>query len=271
MSLNNLLKLGAVSLPKIEQAAAWLIENGPVIEHPALPAWILRALVKQNRVARLRRGVYAVPDAAGRLGLSPLAVGEIVEPGSVVSFYAALAYWNLTDQTPRRIGIVSRRRHSPIAFGPQTVVFVARPKVLKEMRYRTAKIEDRVVRVARPVQAFLDALSSATLGAAPAEMLTILARGLETSVFTTSGLRRAALTTGSVALARRLGLLLELATNAQDPRLLELARGSHAYLDFVGPEHAPTQHPVPRWLLRLPQTPDRLRIAAGVRAGGPEA
>jgi len=64
MSLNNLIKVGAVALPKVEQAAAWMIGQGPIIEHPELPVWVLRTLVGQNRVARLRRGVDAGAELA---------------------------------------------------------------------------------------------------------------------------------------------------------------------------------------------------------------
>jgi len=265
MSLNNLLKVGAVALPKVEQAAAWMIEQGPVIEHPELPAWVLRTLVGQNRIARLRRGVYAVPDAEGRLRLSPLAVGEIVEPGSIVSFHAALAFWNLTDQTPRRIGVVSRTRHSSIGFGPQTVVFLSRPRAIKQMESKRSRIGDRSVHVATPVQAFVDALSSPPLSASPAELLTILAHGLATRIFTATGLRRRALADGSLVVARRLGLLLELATGAADRELLERARSSHAYSSFAGPEGHAATHAVPRWRLRTPTSPERMQAASGVR------
>jgi len=264
MSLNKLLKVGAVALPKVEQAAAWMIEQGPIIEHPELPPWVLRTLVGQNRVARLRRGVYAVPDAQGRLRLSPFAVGEIVEPGSILSFHAALAFWNLTDQTPRRIGVLSRTCHSSIALGPQTVVFLARPRALKRMERKLAKIGDLTVRVATPSQAFVDALSSPPLAASPAELLAILAHGLATKILTPTGLRRRAIADGSLVVARRLGLLLELATGTADSELLDRARTSHAYSSFDGPEDQQATHAVPRWLLRTPAAPERIQAAAGV-------
>lgn len=271
MSLHNLLKVGAVALPKVEQAAAWMIEQGPIVEHPELPAWVLRTLVGQNRVARLRRGVYAVPDAQGRLRFSPFAVGEIVEPGSIVSFHAALAFWNLTDQTPRRIGVVSKKRHTRIAFGPQTVVFLARPRTLRHMEVKRSKIGDQTVRVATPAQAFVDALSFPPLAASPAELLTILAHGLATRIFTPTGLRRRALADGSLVVARRLGLLLELATGTTDLALLERARSSHAYSSFEGPEGHAATHTVPRWRLRTPASPERIQAAAGVRTSATPA
>jgi predicted transcriptional regulator of viral defense system len=271
MSLNNLLKVGAVALPKVEQAAAWMIGQGPIIEHPELPAWVLRTLVRQHRVARLRRGVYAVPDAQGRLRLSPFAVGEVVEPGSVLSFHAALAFWNVTDQTPRRVGVVSKKRHSRVAFGSQTVVFLARPRALRHMEIKRSKVGDQTVRVATPAQAFIDALSYPPLAVSPAEMLTILAHGLATQIFTPTGLRRRALADGSLVVARRLGLLLELATGETDSALLERARSSHAYSSFDGPEDHRATHAVPRWLLRIAAAPERMQAAAGVRISATEA
>lgn len=271
MSLNKLLKVGAVALPKVEQAAAWMIEQGPIIENPELPVWVLRTLVKQNRVARLRRGVYAVPDAQGQLRLSPFAVGEVVEPGSVVSFHAALAFWNVTDQTPRRIGVLSKKRHSSVAFGPQTIVFLARPRALKHMEFKLTKIGDRIARVATPAQAFIDALSYPPLAASPAEMLTILGYGLATKIFTPTGLRRRALADGSLVVARRLGLLLELATGKIDSDLLARARTSHAYSSFDGPEVQQASHAVPRWLLHTSATPERMQAAAGMRINATKA
>ena len=271
MSLNTLLKVGAVSLPKVEQAAAWMIEHGPIIENPELPTWVLRTLVRQNRIARLRRGVYAVPDAQGQLRLSPFAVGELVEPGSIVSFHAALAYWNVTDQIPRRIGVLSKKRHSPVAFGTQTVLFLARPRALKRAEFMITKIGDQTLRVATPAQAFIDALSSPPLAVSPAELLTILVHGLATKILTPTGLRRRALADGSLVVARRLGFLLELATGQTDSALLERARSSHAYSSFDGPEDQRATHAVPRWLLRTPAAPERMQAAAGVRISATKA
>lgn len=271
MSVNNLLKLGAINLPKVEQAAAWLIKNAPLVESPQLPMWVLRTLVRQNRIARLRRGVYAVPDANGRLRLSPYAVGEVVEPGSIVSFFAALAHWNLTDQTPRRIGVISRYRHSPIEFGPQSIVFLARPRQLKKMQFKMAKIGGRDFRIATPVQALLDSLTYPALSVSPAQLLAVLAYGLASRLFEVAPLRRAAIATASIATARRLGFLLELATGKVDPGLAQLARSSHTYLDFVGPEARSAEVQIPRWLLRTTDTPERLRAAAGVTPSGIEA
>lgn len=271
MSLNNLLKVGAVALPKVEQAAAWMIEQGPILENPRLPAWVLRTLVRQNRVARLRRGVYAVPDAGGALRLSPLAVGQVVEPGSIVSFQGALAFWNVTDQTPRRIGVISKKRHSPVAFGTQQVVFLARAHAVKRMKFKLTKIGDLTVRMATPAQAFIDALTYPELAASPAEMLSILVHGLATRIFTPPGLRQRAFADGSLVVARRLGLLLELATGKIDAALLERARSSHAYSNFRGPENEKARHRVPRWLLHTPAVPERMQAAAGVRVSAVEA
>lgn len=265
MSLNRSLKLGQVALPKVEQAMAWMIEQGPTIENPGLPPWVLHALARQNRVVRLRQGVYAVPDANGRVRLSAFAVGEVVEPRSVVSFHAALAFWNVTDQTPRHVGVVSKKRRSPVPFGPQTVVFLARPRTLKHMEFKTTRIGELTVRVATPAQAFIDALSHPALAAAPSEMLAILVHGLATKILTSGALRRRALADGSLVMARRLGLLLELATGEVDADLLARARSSHAYSRFEGPEGQAAEHAVPRWFLRVPAPPDRLRAAAGVR------
>jgi predicted transcriptional regulator of viral defense system len=263
MNLNTLFKEGAIWVPKTEQAYAWLVSNGPVVVAPDLPAWMLTKLTKEGRLLRLRRGVYAVPDANGRLDLPAIAVGALVEPKGHVSFYAALAHWGLTDQDPRRVGFVSAARHSPVKVGPQTVVFVPRPGEVRRADTAGVVAAGTRVRVAVPGKAFLDALTSPRLGAAPAELLRVLDSGLLSGKLTEEDLVSRSARAG-VAATRRLGVLLEALTGRARPELLKRVRSSHAYVSLAGPEGAAAKERVPTWLVETVASPDRIRAAAGV-------
>lgn len=264
MKLDDLITTGAVWLPKIEQAYAWLVENGPVVAEPELPKWVLHELVAGGRILRLRRGVYLVPDTDGKIALPALAVGGLVEPLSYVSFYAALAHWGLTDQTPRRIGVVSKHRHRPIPFGSQQIEFLAAEVRLPKSGLREERQTGYRIRVAAPAHALLDSLAHPRLSAAPAEMLRVLEHGLLGGAFSKEELVELTLSRRGVAVPRRLGLLLEALTGVAEPKLQSRAQNSNTYLDFSGPESTVFFKRVPGWRLTAPADAAGLRAAAGV-------
>ena len=61
MNGQKLYESGLIGAPKLEQAMAWLVENGPLHDGPNLPNWMLKALLNGGRVARLRPGVSLAP------------------------------------------------------------------------------------------------------------------------------------------------------------------------------------------------------------------
>ena len=116
MTSQNLYESGLIVSPKLEQAMAWLVENGPLHVEPKLPNWILKALVNDGRIARLRRGAYLAPTPEGRM-LSLPAVATELAPKGYLSFYGALVRHGLTDQDTTRWGFVTGSRQAPVRLG----------------------------------------------------------------------------------------------------------------------------------------------------------
>ncbi len=212
----------------VDQALTWLVEHGPVVGDPPLPNWALRQLVRTQRIARLRRGLYLVPRADGTMVRLP-SVAALVAPDGYLSFYGALTLAGLTDQDAAHWGIVTATRQRPLRYGPVVLEFVAWTARLRTAMTRVHVIDGVRVRVATPVQAFCDALEHPRLGASFPEMLRVLRTGIAARVLSPRALRGYARSVDSPALARRLGLLLELATGEVDETLAEIAQRSHAW------------------------------------------
>ena len=264
-NIDSLLREGSVWVPKTEQAYAWMAANGPLVEDPEIPAWILARLVDRGRVIRLRRGLYAVPGPGGRVDLPAGAVGALIEPRGHLSFYAALTHWGLTDQEARRAGFISSSRHAPIRLGAQTLTFVQRPRGLVR-RAGTVEVSEAGLRyrVAEPAKAFIDALRTPELGAAPPEMLRVLETGLATGQLTEDDLVARASSEG-VTVARGLGLLLEALTGRTRPELARRVREAHGYTRLTGPEGVLAAKRVPAWMVETVGDQEAIRAAAGVR------
>jgi len=258
MSIDILQKLGLVRLPTVDQAMAWLIEHGPVVADPPFPNWVLRQLVRTQRVARLRRGLYLVPRPDGTMLQLP-AVAALVMPEGYLSFYGALTLYGLTDQDAAHWGMVTRARQRPLRYGPLTLEFVTWPARVRSAKTRQRTIDGVSVRLATPVQAFCDALEQPRLGASFPEMLRVLRTGLATRALTASALRAHARAVNSPALARRLGLLLELATTNVDQELAAIARRSHAWTSGDRLQERASDS---RWRVRLSRSRDDLTRAA---------
>jgi predicted transcriptional regulator of viral defense system len=256
MSVNNLEKVGLIKRPQIEQAMAWLIEHGPLVEKPQLPAWMLKQLVRENRIARLRRGLYLVPDKAGRM-LPVAVVAALLAPLGYVSFYGALTLHGLTDQDASVWAVVTDKFQGDVRYGPFTLQFAVWPRRLRRAKTKKMAVDGVQIRVATPAQALSDALEAPRFGAALPELLHVLRVGLSTRRVTVAQLRQRAVELGSVTLARRLGLLLELATGDVDPVLATLARRSHRWTEGNGRQVRDSQ-----WRLVLPTSRKRILTAA---------
>ena len=260
MNVNISSELGLTRTPKIEQAMEWLIEHGPLHENPPLPAWMLRHLVRSKRMARLRRGLYLAPDRrTGRMPPLPV-VADLLAPEGFLSFYGALSLYGLTDQDPAIWGIVCRNRQAPVRYGRQRLYFVPWPERLRGAKTKHRILEPWTVRIATPVQAFCDSLEGLHLTPGWPELLHVLIVGLSTRKLTRSGLRMQAIRIGSIVLARRLGLLLELATGRVDPVLQRLARRSHNWTPLGGERPAIVRDS--RWRLLLPKGKEEIAAAA---------
>src|SRR3989442_9828052 len=111
MNVNNSSSGGNVLRElRTDAALRQLIAAGPVVVSPDLEPWVLRQLVRTGRIARLRRGVYLVPDSEGRM-LPPAAVAALLDPQGYLSFYRAPILHGLTDQHPGVWAAVTTQPH----------------------------------------------------------------------------------------------------------------------------------------------------------------
>lgn len=258
MSINNLTKVGLIRQPHVEQAMAWLVANGPLHRDPDLPHWILRQLVQTQRIARLRRGVYLAPLPSGELPPGP-ATAHLLAPEGYLSFYGALTLHDLTDQDTAQWVMVTRA-HQARARAPRAQFdFVPWPARLRSARTQTRTFDGIEVRMATPLQAFSDCLEAPRFAPSFAELLHVLRDGMSLRRLSPRALVVHALKLDSPVVARRLGMLLELATEHVDPRLLELANRSHNWTRL---DDRAASIREPRWRLLLPQARDRILGAA---------
>lgn len=242
---------------RLTQAYLWARRNGPLLVAPALAPWLLHQLVRSGYLIKLRKDLYGVPNQRGQLQISPYTLPNLLAPESYVSFHSALAYWGLAADKTHRVVAVGDRRRASVAFPPWRIDFLVRAPTAKKARVKLVKIDNFKVRMATPEQAFLDLLSAPELCAQPAWAVRVLKYGVRTGQLDLDLLRKMALEDGSLALARRLGLLFELAFEQIDPLLLAQVRRSHTYLLFSGRGRDEREAvTVVRWMLKLPSSPE---------------
>lgn len=256
---NNSQELGLTRTPKLEQAMAWLIEHGPVHVDPSLPAWMLHDLVEDQRIANLRRGVYLAPTKSGEMWSLP-AVATHLEPSGYVSFYGALVLHGLTDQDTTLWGYVLGERKSSLRYGQQRLDFVPWPHHARTAETKVLRRGDAVIRLATPTQAFTDALEAPRYVASWPELLHVLRTGIALRKLSPTKLRARAIDAKSPAIARRLGLLLELETGKSDPELLALAQRSNNWTRLAGLGSRVAARD-PRWRIELPRSREDLMAA----------
>lgn len=246
-------------MPKLEQAMTWLIEHGPVVVDPPLPQWLLHDLVEGQRIARLRRGVYLVPTPTGQMRSLP-AVATQLAPRGYLSFYGALVLDGLTDQDTTRWGFVTDKRQGSLKAGGQELDFVPWRRRLRTAEVNTWQRGSEQIRIASPAQALTDALEAPRYAPSWSELLHVLRNGIARRKFTLGRLRARALATDSPALARRLGLLLEMETGRIDPALLAISQRSNDWTRLAG---LGTKVRVrdSRWRLELPRSREDLLAA----------
>lgn len=254
-----LYKSGLVSAPKLEQAMAWLVEHGPLHVKPELPNWILKQLVMGGRIARIRRGVYLAPTPNGHMLRLP-AVATLLAPKGYLSFYGALVFHGLTDQDSTRWGFITDARQGSLAAGGQQLDFVPWPRRLAGAEVKLVRRGEEMVRTGSPAQALCDALEAPRYVPSWPELLHVLRTGLTLRKFTRASLRARALAINSPALARRLGLLLELETGTADPALLAISQRSNDWTRLAG-LGTRTRVRDTRWRVELPRSREDLLAA----------
>lgn len=261
MSAKNAYDLGLALPAKMEQAMAWLVQNGPLHVDPPLPAWILHRLVRAGRIANLRRGLYLAPGPEARL-LSLPAVATRLDPRGYLSFYGALVLHGLTDQETSRWAFVSSKRQASLRFGNERLDFVPWARRLRGAETQSLRRGSEDIRIAIPTQALCDALEAPRHAQSWPELIHVLRTGLVLRKLSVTKLRARALRIGSPALARRLGMLLELTTGRTDPELQRLAQRSNNWTRVAG-LGARASVRDSRWRLELPRS--REALVAAVR------
>jgi len=255
MLLDNLLQMGIVRVGELELTMAWLVEHGPVVLHPPMPNWALRRLVDTGRILRLRRDVYLAPTPEGKLPPLPAVLGSLAADG-YISFATALAHHGFTDQDPGRWVVVSPTRRAPLRYGRLTVSF----HLSSHKATSAATIEELIngvtVRYATPTKAFLDILETPQLGPELGSLVGAFRAGVEGGRLDLQEFRRDLLMTGSLVMARRGGLLIELACGITDKALLQRARRSHSWSTVTSSRGERDS----RWYVILPDS--RARILA---------
>ncbi len=252
---------GLTKVPKLEQAMAWLIEHGPVVVDPALPQWVLHDLIEGQRIARLRRGVYLVPRPSGQMVDLP-AAATLLAPKGYLSFYGALVVHGLTDQDTTRWGFVTDKRQGSLTWGPRRLDFVPWPRRLRSAAVKTFHRGTETIRIGSPAQALCDVLEAPRYAPSWPELLHVLRTGLARHEFTVPGLRARAVTINSPALARRLGLLLEIETGRVDSALLKISNRSNDRTRLAGLGTRARVRDA-RWRVELPRS--RGDLLAAVR------
>jgi predicted transcriptional regulator of viral defense system len=244
---------------RTDAALRQLIVAGPVVVAPDFEPWVLRQLVRTGRIARLRRGVYLVPDAKGRM-LPPAAVAALLDPKGYLSFYGALILHGLTDQDTSVWAVVTTRRQPSARYGRARIGFVLRRARAPRPQLRTRRLAGVPVRVASAGDAFCDCLERPRYAPSPAELLRILSTGLRSRRLSVRRMREGALRSGSPSVASRLGLLLELATGERDSVLYVFARRSHRWRSLMDEGAVALRDS--GWRLTLPASPKQIARAA---------
>lgn len=93
------------------------------VEKAGIPREYLLRLVREGRMVREGRGLYALPDTATSRS-STLALVAARIPDSVICLISALAFHGLTTQAPRRVWVaIANRKWEPrIEYPPTEVV-----------------------------------------------------------------------------------------------------------------------------------------------------
>ena len=192
--------------------------------------------------------------------LSLPAVATELAPTGYLSFYGALVHHGLTDQDTTRQGFVTDTRQAPLRAGQDRLEFVPWPRRLASAEAKVQAFGGERIRIASPAQALCDVLEAPRLAPSWPELIHVLRTGLALRRLSRGALRRRALVTDSPALARRLGLLLELDTGTVDPALLEIAHRSNDWTRLAGLGTRARVRDA-RWRVELPRSRDELLAA----------
>ena len=201
-------------------------------------------LAKKGWLLRIESGRHlVVPRAAlGTWSEHPFVVAAGISPiDSYISFWSALSHHGLTEQLPRVVHVVLKKRQkATVVFQEWTYRFVA----LAEHKFFGFHHEEfsalngaaRIsVPIADPEKAILDSLDYESLGGGITEIVKALRRGVDRHQLAMDRMLEYAERLGNAAVIARLGFLLERidVPEARDLRALVRRRGPPPVLSTV--------------------------------------
>jgi predicted transcriptional regulator of viral defense system len=255
MNIDFLHETGLIALDKQEQGLVWLIENGPLVENPPLPDWMLKQLVQDERILRLQRDLYLAPTSIGYLPSLSWTISTL-NPEGYITGHAALSLRGLNDQDIIDWQVLAAVRRSDFNYGIFHVHFIFSPSQALNGERESLEIGRDQISVASVAQAFVDELRFAGQELNWIETARILQSALRSHKTSTSQFEELLLINPSAALIRRIGFLLTTLGEHPSEKLLVISRGDHhttvdsngLYLDSL-------------WRLKLPFSPQEIRRA----------
>jgi len=253
MNIDYLYEKGIVGLTKQEQGLAWLIENGPLVSEPALPRWMIESLVNNQRILRLRRGLYLVPTTQGELPSLGKTI-TLLNPEGYITGQAALSLYGLNDQDIIDWQVVSPVYQADFSYGLFGVHFIFSPvQAANGERIYLDCGQDKVL-VASVGQAFIDEVRFAGRNLNWLETARTLKNALRSYKTDENKIETLLLTSPSTMIARKIGFLLNVLQGVPNEGLLALSREDHnTTLDSSGEFFDHT------WRLKLPFSPQEIK------------
>lgn len=118
----------------------------------------LHRLRQKGELAAIGRGVVQLPDA-GMGMLSGLAVVSARVPGGTICLNSALAFWDLTDEVPKKVHVaVLRGAHRPSIDQPLTKVHVFDARTFEVDRQRAQTDADEPFWIYSSERSVIDAI-----------------------------------------------------------------------------------------------------------------
>ncbi|HLF07161.1 MAG TPA: hypothetical protein VI893_08340 [Thermoplasmata archaeon] len=188
--------------------------------YAAVHLWRLR---EAGHVAALRRDRFTVQS-------SPLSVASHVVWPSYISMWSALRHWELTEQVPRAVWVVTTRRVEDIEFRGTPIQFI-RSDPRRFFGYTKVELDGWQGFMAEPEKALLDGLIFRRVPVA--EIAAALSRSPRR--WSSRKLASWALRLRSAALCKRVGYLMESVGADPEPRLLRQVDATWTPLDWSAP------------------------------------